>query len=229
MPPRVYGHRGTRRGAPENSLAAIRLALNQGADGVEIDVRLCGSGEVVVLHDADLLRVAGVAREVARLSLGELARCELGQGQHVPRLDQVLELVLGAGHRLNIELKRDVPDPVALVRAVVAQAARCAPSERERVVFSSFSPSVCRLLCAALPGATVGLLFDRVPVTPPIGSKAVHPRHDLVTPQSVSAWRAEGFQVNTWTVNDAAGARGVAAAGVDAIITDDVPLVLGAI
>jgi len=229
MPPLIYGHRGTRRGAPENSLAAIRLALDQGADGVEIDVRLCGSGEPVVLHDPDLLRVAGIAEDVAKLSLPELLRCDLGGGERVPRLQDALEWVLDAGAVLNIELKPDVPDAVALIRAVVAELQRRPGAELQRVLLSSFSPSMCRMLSAALPDVAVALLFDRAPAEAPPGSRALHPHHALATPEHVQRWHAAGLLVNVWTVNDPERARALVALGVDGIITDDVPQIAAAV
>lgn len=203
----------------------MRLALDQGADGVEIDVRLCGSGEAVVLHDPDLLRVAGVAHEVANLSLPELERCDLGDGERVPRLQDALELVLGSGAVLNIELKPDVPDVVALIRAVVAELQRRGAAELQRVLLSSFSPSMCRMLCAALPVVAVALLFDRTAAEAPPGSRALHPHHALATPDSVQRWHTAGLRVNVWTVNEPERARELAAFGVDGIITDDVPLI----
>lgn len=225
----VYGHRGTRRGAPENSLAAMQLALEQGADGIEIDVRLCQSGEVIVLHDPDLLRVAGVAYDVANLVLDDVLACDLGDGKRVPRLEQALDLVLGGGYVLNIELKTDVPDAVALSRCVVEQLQRRPPGELGRVVLSSFSPSVCRVLCAALPGCSVALLLETLDGPVPEGLRAVHPHHSLVTEALVRGWHQAGLGVNVWTVNDAEQARTLARFGVDGLITDDVPLVLDAL
>jgi glycerophosphoryl diester phosphodiesterase len=117
--PYVYGHRGTRRGAPENTLRAIEIAIAQGAEGIELDVRLCGSGEVIVLHDPDLQRVAGVPLLAAASNYRALAACDLGDGARVPLLDDALSLVLRAGLFLNVELKADVPDAAALVAAVL--------------------------------------------------------------------------------------------------------------
>jgi glycerophosphoryl diester phosphodiesterase len=79
--PFIYGHRGTRRGAPENTLRAMELALSQGADGIELDVRLCGSGEVIVLHDADLERVSGVPVAASAATLSELRVLDVGEGE----------------------------------------------------------------------------------------------------------------------------------------------------
>ena len=227
--PFVYGHRGTRRGAPENTLEAMRKALAQGADGIELDVRLCASGEIVVVHDQDLKRVAGVRLRVAQASLAELRGHDLGGGARVPTLVEAIELVLGAGKLLNIELKSDGPDPGPLLAAVVTMLQAGTPSERERIVLSSFSLDVCADLCDALPAVAVGALFESVPTALPVGVRAVHPRHVLVDAAAIARWRSEQLLINTWTVNHAARAVQLARAGVDAIITDDVPAILAAL
>lgn len=227
--PFVYGHRGTRRGAPENTLEAIRLAIAQGADGIEIDVRLCRSGEVVVLHDPDLLRVAGTRALAAESSWSDLQQIDLGVGTRVPTLSAAMELVLGAGKLLNIELKNDVPDPHALVAAVVLQLQGASAQERERVLLSSFGFEICGELIDLLPDVAVGALFEHVPSALPSGLCAVHPRHVLVKGDAVTRWREQHMLINTWTVNDARHAMRLADAGVDAIITDDVPAVLAAL
>ena len=76
--PIILGHRGASADAPENTLAAFRLAIEQGADGIELDVWRCGSGEVVVHHDADTSRTAGMARRVSSTSWAELRCLDVG-------------------------------------------------------------------------------------------------------------------------------------------------------
>jgi glycerophosphoryl diester phosphodiesterase len=229
--PFVYGHRGTRRpGVTENTLGAMLVALAQGADGVELDVRLCRSGEVIVLHDRDLLRVAGAALAAADASLSELREIDLGGGERVPTLDEAMDLVLGRERLLNVELKADVPAPDLLVRGVVERVAARPAAQRARVIFSSFGASVCSLLSAALPEVPVAFLFDRE-ASPalPAGARAVHPRYTLIDPGAVARFHMQKLLVNTWTVNDAAAARAAAEAGVDGIVTDDVPRILDAL
>src|SRR4030095_10429492 len=91
-PPYVFGHRGVRGEAPENTMAAFDLAAASGADGVELDVRLCRSGELVVCHDANLARLTRGrdTRRVADLDRAELGRVDLGGGQSVSLLAEGL-------------------------------------------------------------------------------------------------------------------------------------------
>jgi glycerophosphoryl diester phosphodiesterase len=228
--PFVYGHRGTRRGAPENTLGAMQRALDQGADGIELDVRLCKSGEVIVLHDIDLARVAKIALRAQDATLAELQAHDLGAGQRVPTLDAAMDLVLGTEHLLNIELKADVPDSAVLVSAVAARVAARATAERARVLFSSFSADICRMLASALPSVPVAYLYeDQSTAKLPEGCSAVHPRFTLIDTAQIAHWHTQQLVANTWTVNDADAARKLATAGIDGIITDDVPLVLQAL
>ena len=207
----------------------MRLALSQGADGVELDVRLCAGGEVIVLHDPDLRRVAGVALLAADAGFDQLRTVDLGAGERVPLLNEAIELVLGAGALLNIELKSDVPDEDELTAGVVERVAACPAAMRAKLLFSSFSLHICELLHAALPNVPTALLFGRQRLEPPPWASVIHPRESLVDARAVHAWHAQGLIVNTWTVNDARRAIELAHAGVDGIVTDDVPLVLSAL
>lgn len=227
--PFIYGHRGTRRGAPENTLRAMELALGQGADGIELDVRLCSSGEVIVLHDADLERVSGLPVAATAAALAELRVLDVGEGEHVPLLEEAMALVLGHGKLLNVELKPDVPNPQALVERVAAIVNARSASEREAILISSFSARMCSALTAALPGVAVAFLFEHAPDQLPGGISAVHPHHGLADAEAIARCHEQGLAVNVWTVNDVARARALAAAGADGIVTDDVPLVLGAL
>ena len=143
--PFVLGHRGARESAPENSERAFELALDEGADGVELDVRLDGDGRVIVLHDAELGRVSSGSETRAAEELGaaELARVDLGGGERVPLLVDVLRVFRDRGARVNVELKRDVRRPTALLRGV-ERAVRESGAPPELVDFFELSSGVRR-------------------------------------------------------------------------------------
>ena len=230
--PRIYGHRGVRGhdGIMENTLPAFELALDQGADGVELDVRLCASGEVVVLHDPDLARVAPAH---ATLVAAEATAEELAAAQ-VPTLDQTLERVLArAGARIKVEAKSNVPDPAALVDALVATLGRLGHGQRGRIFLSSFSRTICRSLSAVLEDMPVLWLFGKPPELPVLqdlpDAIGVHPKHTLIDRASIEAFREGGGVINAWTVNDPEEARRLASLGVDGLITDDVPAISAAV
>jgi glycerophosphoryl diester phosphodiesterase len=234
---RIWGHRGLRclddsaGGPPENTLAAMRLALQQGADGIELDVRLCKSGEVVVLHDVDLKRMAGVALRAQDATLAELQAHDLGGGERVPTLVDAIELVIGGGYHLNIEIKADVPDEGALVDAVGRCVRARSEPERTLVVISSFSPSICRAAQRELPDVAIAFLYEHASdaAKRPAGMEVVHPHHALLDADVIAELHGRGLSVNTWTVNDPARAVELARAGVDGIITDDVTAIRAAL
>lgn len=237
MRPLLYAHRGANRLAPENTLSAFRIAIEQGADGVELDVRTCASGEVVVSHDAHLGRVGERAAWIAMLPWERVRAVRVGESERVPLLDEVIDLVVSAGLRVNVEVKGDVPDRPATARAVAEVLNRRRSSERDAIVLSSFDPLVLFVLRRSARGVPCAFLFDdehtgrvRAPLfIRALRPDGVHPNEKLCTPERVRRWRHRGLFVNPWTVNDPQRARWLAGLGVSGIITDDVPALREAI
>jgi len=224
--PFVLGHRGARHAAPENTLAAFELARTEGADGIELDVRLDGSGQVIVLHDPELSRVTQGAdsRHSEAIPSHELARLDVGKGERVPTLSDVLSWAREHEQRVNIELKSDVRNRLLLLRQVRHVMTRQAlPS----VIFSSFHPYFVWWLARRLPDIPRAWLVHKkqhilkyAPGLRRLGANALHPEHVLANSARVARLKSANFLVNTWTVNDPARARELANIGVDAIISD---------
>ena len=238
--PLIWGHRGADHRGPdagcvENTIEAFAAARAAGADGVELDVRLCASGEVVVFHDADLTRLAGRAARVDALPLAALRRVRLHGDARISTLDEVFE-ALGPDLRVNVEIK---PVPAARAGAVAARVLACIARHRAgaRAIVSSFDPVILAQVRARAPRLAVGLLFhaaQRLPLRQAwlarvLRPAALHPEHVLVTGARLAAWRQRGHAVNVWTVDDAAAVRRLAALGVDGIITNDPARALRAI
>lgn len=108
-------HRGASGHAPENTMAAFRLALEQGADAVELDLHQTADGHLVVLHDFSLKRTTGDPRPVRQVRLSEIRKLDAGlwwgkeyRGEHIPTLVEVLELIRGR-IAVHIELKKGAP------------------------------------------------------------------------------------------------------------------------
>lgn len=121
----IVAHRGSSQDAPENTLAAVDLAWEQRADGVEIDIHQCKSGEIVVMHDANTLRTTGFDGPIAALTLDELKKLDAGAwkgeqfaGQRIPTLDEVLAH-LPPDKRLFIEIK-NTGGEVEAIKAIFA-------------------------------------------------------------------------------------------------------------
>ncbi len=112
----VTAHRGAKVTNPENTLAAFKAAMEAGANYIELDVQHTKDGEIVVLHDADFMRMGGDPRKIAALTGAEVATIDIGRkydpkftGEHAPTLEEVIDLVRGQ-MKINIELKYNVPD-----------------------------------------------------------------------------------------------------------------------
>lgn len=229
--PLIVGHRGASALAPENSIGAFQRAVSDGADGVELDVLLCATGEVVVFHDDDLTRLGARPERIADLTLAGLRAVQLRSGAAIPLLDEVLE---ACGPRLlvNVELKASGISAAgvrALVDAVAAVIERGGAGLAERILVSSFHPGAVAAWQRRAPHIRAGLLFEReasLPLRrawalPWLRPFAVHPQDVLCTPAAVRRWRRRGYRVNVWTVDDPAEVRRLAALDVDALITND--------
>jgi len=226
----VVGHRGgCGEGWPsENTMEAFARAHAEGADAIELDVRVCIGGHVVVMHDPDLSRVTGGndRRDVARLTPGLLARVALAVGgERVPMLDDVLDHARGR-FAVNVEAKHDVPDRWLLARSLVRTLAR---HPRVRVLVSSFDPALLAMLAMLAPHiGRAWLTYEAQQPWEPVWSRlaarapiaAVHLERTQAAPRLVTALKNAGRRVGVWTVNDPREARDLVALGVDWLITD---------
>lgn len=107
----IIAHRGASHDAPENTLAAVRLGWEQGADAVEIDVHCSRDGKIVVIHDNTLRKLARCSGKVSDKTLSELRLLEVGswkhprwEGERIPTVEEVLQTI-PRGKRLFIEIK----------------------------------------------------------------------------------------------------------------------------
>ena len=148
----ITAHRGASHDAPENTLAAFRLAWEQGADAIEGDFRLTADGRIVCIHDADTKRVAGVNHVVARTPLDDLRRLDVGRwkaaafaDEPLPTLADVLATV-PRGKRFFIELKTG-PEIVAPLAAELAGW----PGDPAALTLIAFDPETVAACKRALP------------------------------------------------------------------------------
>ncbi len=231
--PLVFGHRGASARATENTLAAFRRAMADGADGVELDVQQCRTGEVVVFHDQDLARLAGRPERIDQLPLAALREVRLLPGGEVPTLAEAIE-ACGPEALVNIEVKYGGFLPAGCSGLVdgVADTIRRAGAG-PRVLLSSFSPAAVWLCGRRMPEVAHGLLFERPrpfhrpwPLSsdlllPWLRPFAVHPADALCTPETIARWRRRGYLVQVWTVDDPGRIQALAAMGASGIITND--------
>ena len=225
---RILGHRGASHDAPENTLPAFELALRQGADGVELDVQLCATGEVVVLHDETLERLTGRSGAVRDTPWSVLRTLEVrtaGGSAPIPLLASVLDRLPRTAW-INVELKAERWSDTGVAEAAAALLE--AGGHAEHVVVSSFHPLCLLRLAMRFPGLRRGLLLDpdrpMAPQTglflPLLARDAVHPPAGHFDRIDVERWHRTGREVAAWTVDDPAVARQLCEWGVDSCITN---------
>ena len=231
--PLIFAHRGASTCETENTLPAFRRAMSDGADGVELDVQRCATGEVVVFHDDDLARLAGRPERMDQLSWSAIREVRLLRGGEIPTLAEALD-ACGPEALVNIEIKHAGLLPGgcrALVEAVAEVVART--DAGQRVLISSFSPRALWRWRKIRPDVPSGLLFERPRpfhqpwplrtdiLLPLLRPHAVHPEDSLCTRDSVARWRGRGYSVNVWTVDAPDRIAVLASMGVSGIITNE--------
>ena len=219
--PLIIGHRGASADAPENTLAAFALALQQGADGLELDVQLSADGQPVVFHDSSLQRLSGRDELCADLPLSELQAVEVGTEETIPSLHELFEM-LGPQTLYNVELKSFGLQNNGLVEAV----AEVVESHglTAQVLISSFNPLYVRRAREVFPASTLVALL-RQPGWQQYAyliadGEADHPHHTLVDESYMSWAGGRGYRIHVWTVDDPAEANRLAKLGVHGIITN---------
>lgn len=235
----VFGHRGARAYAPMNTLPSFELALAQGADGVELDVRLTRDGEMIIMHNETVDETTDGEGHVGDFTLAELKALDAGswfnesfKGAQIPTLDEVFEAI-GKRTRINVEIKAESLRSDG-VEQKVANAIRRHNLLRS-IIVSSFNPLTLRRFRRALPEVPIGYLHaEDIPFFIPhlmigLPHEARNP-HDPEIDARYMAWaKGAGYRVNTWTVNDPARAVQLRDLGVDCIITDTPDVILAAV
>ncbi|HQU74288.1 MAG TPA: glycerophosphodiester phosphodiesterase [Calditrichia bacterium] len=208
--PMIVAHRGEKILAPENTVKAAHLALSQGANALEVDVRICGSGEIVVMHDALLKRHFGINRPVAATPLSELKALQFDQASYryqdrICSLDEFLE-EFGGKVMINLDAKSLLPTCRRFSRQLADVILRHGIGEKLWV--SSFNPFVIRYIKSYRPEVRTGFLFQDplhayrfIDVF--LDSDAWHPHFLNVTDWFVNEARRKNKQLFAWTVNDA--------------------------
>jgi glycerophosphoryl diester phosphodiesterase len=221
--PLVIAHRGASGHRPENTLSAYALAVEQGADMIEVDLHRTRDGAVVVTHDEELAGLGGRG-EIADATLAEVRALDAGGGERVPILAELLD---GYGGRiaLNLELKRGTRAEYPELEAETLAALE-SRGLLDRVLFSSFYDPVLRRLRALSPAARIGLLISRrypqgaVDRAKSLGAEALHPEVALVTPQLVREAHAAGLAVYVYTVDRTEEMERLLGLGVDGLFTN---------
>jgi glycerophosphoryl diester phosphodiesterase len=234
----IIAHRGASHDAPENTLAAIRLAWQQEADAVEVDVQLSKDGKLVVIHDDNTKRSGRFARKVNAQTLDELRKLDVGRwkgkqwaGEKIPTLATVLATVPD-GKRLFVEFKCG-PDGIPEFKRTAKDAGKRAGP----MVAIGFSCETMRQLKAEMPGLEVCWISKfrrhwRTGRWSPAAEELIAAAQEIgvdgldldarspVNSALVEKIRAAGLKIYVWTVDSPAKAAKLAAAGVDGVTTN---------
>lgn len=214
---RIVAHRGASAYEPENTLRAVRRALEMGADAVEVDVRLTRDGHIVVIHDATVDRTTDGRGAVAEMALSRLRGLDAGKGEHIPTLREVINVVGGEAD-LFVEIK--VPGSEGKVLDVIRESG----AEGTVTLVSFHHPSVLRAR-ELEPRVRTGVILVSRPVTPTslaLDAKAdvLLPRYTHVDAEMVAEAHRCGLAVIPWTVDDPGQMRRLMALGVDGMATN---------
>ncbi len=218
--PLVIAHRGASADVPENTAIAFTTAREQGADWVELDVRLAADGALIVHHDAWYRD----GRTVWSTPVADVPEATL-------QLAGAMEACRGMG--VNVEIKNsegdlaDGPGGPAVVDATLEVLAGLADAVRDKILVSSFDLATITRIKELDPGMRTGYLVfdldaqtDAVELTVDGGHEALHPWDPFVTEELLEDCHSRGLVVNTWTVDDPARWSELVALGVDGIVTN---------
>ncbi|MCS7022100.1 MAG: glycerophosphodiester phosphodiesterase [Gemmataceae bacterium] len=236
VPVEIVAHRGASWDAPENTLASMRLAWEQQADAIEFDCFLSKDGQIVIIHDADTRRTAGVPGKVAEQTLEQLRRLDVGRwkgerfaGERIPTLAEVLATV-PPGKRAFIEVKCGPEILPELDR--VLKASRLRPEQTVVISFSEDVIAAVKKQRPDLPAYWIAVLMPRN--GKPRGAEEIiatarriradgvdlSAEANVLTPAYAAQIRQAGLFLSVWTVNDADLARKMIHSGVQSITTD---------
>jgi glycerophosphoryl diester phosphodiesterase len=239
--PLAIAHRGQRATFPEQTLEAYEAAIRLGADGIETDVQLTADGRLAMMHDLTLDRTTDARGPIAARDWAELQTLDAGSwfdarfaDCRIPSLEETIELIVGAGLILCVEIKGDgqaAPRTASAVARLVRER-----SLLDQVFISSFDHEA--LLVARREAGSPLLAPERLPESGPsdpatavaqavaLDAAVLQHRWEDLTPDVATALHEAGVAIWTWPIDDPTAVARSAALGADGVIGDDVPLLL---
>ena len=235
QPPKIIGHRGACGYAPENTLASIQTAADMGIDWVEIDVKLTSDDVPIICHDDDLIRTTnhdGLVKETPYSVIKELdAGSWFGEsfiGEHIPTLEQAVELIVENNMGLNLEIKPCPGREVETTRVVLDEMSRIW-DDHDKILISSFSQVSLETAVDMLGNDwAIGYLMDQTPdnwidMAKHLGATTINingNREDLKR-EFIEDIVDEGYGILAYTINNPMRAKELISWGVDGVFTDE--------
>ena len=227
----IIAHRGASGYAPENTLAAMKLAIRQKCDGIELDVQMTKDGKIVVFHDWSLQRTSNGCGEIKDITYEEIRELDAGswfsedfKGEKIPTLEEVLNLI---PHELllNIEIKAKASDN----RGIEAKVADIIEKHNryKNTIVSSFNHKCIKRIKKHNCKIEIGILYEGYIIKSLSYIKesglclySCHPNYNYVNEKLVKMLKEKKLKIFAWTVNDLKEGNELKKIGVDGIITN---------
>ena len=220
------GHRGAPREFPANTMRSFKRAFELGCTMVECDIRISADGALVLAHDAEVTDTSGKVWHIPESRSHDLARLDLGAGEGVPTLEQLVEWCDDSGCAIMADMKcggGDTELRVAAALAPLPPGLKVVPGANfeSRQRFRAADPDLpLSLSLDAGEGDKLKLSFSNASLLDAIDTEAVTWQHPLLNFPIVDALKARGLAVFAWTVDDMEVAKRLLAFGVDGIISN---------
>lgn len=218
----IIGHRGAAGYEIENTAKSIKKALELRVDVIEIDVRRCASGELVVFHDRTTDRLTGHSGKIGKMTLAELKNLRTRDGQQILTLDEAIDAV-GDHCLINLDIKgRKIAGPLV---GLLHERERQKKNKLRQFLVVSFNHAELRRVKKLEPTLKIGLLYHRHILN--VQKKlrrltpfSVHFNSRHVSKRLIQAAHRLGVKCFIWTVNDPAAAKHFYQLGADGLISD---------
>jgi len=218
----IIGHRGAAGFEPENTIASFNKAIDLGVEMIEVDVQLCKSGELVVIHDYSLQRTTNGNGLVINKTLAELKKLDAGNGQKIPTLGETLQFIDGRV-AINIELKgRPNSKQIA---GVVKHFIENGNWEKDDFIVSSFNHGELHKFHKLMPEIKIGLLYETISndfhkTASALNAFSINADFNFLTGEIVEEIHSKNYRVYAYTVNKTTDKQRMKDFGVDGIFTD---------
>ena len=226
MKPLVIAHRGASAYQPENTLAAFALAIEQGAQMIELDLHRSSDNQVVVIHDETLDHTTNLTGRVDQMTLAEIKPADAGNGERVPTLDETLDLTIGK-LRLYLEIK-DAKAAAETLRIIRAR--RC----QDDVMLASFDIELIRRLGEEVRDIELGVILGNETLNPIVRWREAFPwialrrinyqvlcmQVELCYGYLARQTKASGKRLYVWTADEDAQFAKMIERDVDGIVTN---------
>lgn len=208
-------HRGAPYFEPENTLRAVKKALEMGADRVEVDVRLSKDEELIVIHDPTVDRTTDGTGQVKDMTLNELKKLNAGKGEEIPTLQEVIEAAKDA--KLVIEMK--IPGIEEKILETIHE------NRLENVLITSFYHGSLRKVKILSDNIETGVIFSCQPLKPErlaldANADAIFPKHKFTDQNMIKRVHKHDILVYPWTIDNPKTAKELIGLGVDGIVTN---------